>query len=1232
MNKYKILKCMMPVILTAVLLMQSAFLPVTRIQTEAVTPDMSIINESERGHVEAWNPVYGRNITVYADGHVYSQPELMDFTYEDGRPGGVIYCIQPGADISSGDGLEAASFDETYPLLTDTQIENIQRVTGYMDYEVEYQNGQTENNIKALNYYWTYQCLLWYYCGAMTDSDVERTMNANGVGDYLEYVRIQSLMEEYDTIPSYSVDDESAIDRAHTYRLTSNGDGTYSKIIHDTTGMLKNGRMEMVTTDSDKVIITQCNADGTPSESGEYIKLTATSCIDADTPVICSQKKKAEYSPYCMNNILLYNGRDDHQNCLSLGIADYSKVGGYFSVYTEGYGRIVLIKTSSTGKVGGDATLANAVYDVYATCNLTWNGKTYTQGSIVGSIVTDAEGYGCLDRIPIATYLVCERNAPSGFYVDAKAHKAICDEGISFSESSEEAGCKEVVVRSVETPILTDYIISKKTLEHGMKGDLLVPFTNCRFSIYLLSDIPEKEYTRDSKGQYEFSKNAFKGVKPVQQKVTDSTGRAEFKNLYYGSYVIRETEAGDRQHRLIAPYVVTLPVRNGDGTYAGAVTKTLIDDWVTARISMVKYDELTGERIRIGRATYKLKDTTANKYLYLKMYSEKEDKIISTDTFTSDENGEFYFVDEIPAGQYIWEEQDTEAISCYGLSDVEMLIEDGRTLYRPLDAEGKPMSEEYTEADIVNDESGAELYVIKAVDKPHQVSVMKVDENGKTLKGALLGIALPGEKGPLTDEEGKYKLLELPVVKDGTLICDENGKAYVEEAKWLSEETYRVNYYLPTGDYYLVELEPPQGYVSAEPIMFSVGNEVEEVIIQGETKQIDHSNLEIEMTDREIDVQITKKDIVTGEELSGAKLRVTDAGGNPVDEWISSDTPHQIPAHLLQVGKTYTLTEVMAPENYFSANSITFTVNDVPVTQNIVMYDEPAVGRIYILKTGEYLISAEEKETEYGNYLEMKYNQKPLANVEFTVYNQEDVAVDVMVTRQDGRAESSKLPWGDYYLMETRVPDGYVPKADKIPVHVGEDSFVESISEPLGITNQLSTARLHLYKVGEVKRVADGITEIKKEPLQGAVFGLYAGETYRDYEGTTVVNKDSCLGYLITDKAGVATYEGKLPEGSYYYKEVAAPKNYVRSNQIFEFELKLGDSEKTIIELNKDNPIVNYLERDEIVLPEEDPFPETGDKSIYLLISILFAISGFIFLILTTIYLRREKYISSKNN
>ena len=42
----------------------------------------------------------------------------------------------------------------------------------------------------------------------------------------------------------------------------------------------------------------------------------------------------------------------------------------------------------------------------------------------------------------------------------------------------------------------------------------------------------------------------------------------------------------------------------------------------------------------------------------------------------------------------------------------------------------------------------------------------------------------------------------------------------------------------------------------------------------------------------------------------------------------------------LTAGKTYTLTEVIAPKNYKVAESIQFTVKDTGVAQKVVMYDE----------------------------------------------------------------------------------------------------------------------------------------------------------------------------------------------------------------------------------------------------------------------------------------------------
>lgn len=77
---------------------------------------------------------------------------------------------------------------------------------------------------------------------------------------------------------------------------------------------------------------------------------------------------------------------------------------------------------------------------------------------------------------------------------------------------------------------------------------------------------------------------------------------------------------------------------------------------------------------------------------------------------------------------------------------------------------------------------------------------------------------------------------------------------------------------------------------------------------------------------------------MTGEkELSGASLKITDRSGQVIDEWISSDQPHEIDG--LTAGETYTLHEDLAPLGYVKASSIQFTVNKDGQIQKVMMKD-----------------------------------------------------------------------------------------------------------------------------------------------------------------------------------------------------------------------------------------------------------------------------------------------------
>lgn len=152
-------------------------------------------------------------------------------------------------------------------------------------------------------------------------------------------------------------------------------------------------------------------------------------------------------------------------------------------------------------------------------------------------------------------------------------------------------------------------------------------------------------------------------------------------------------------------------------------------------------------------------------------------------------------------------------------------------------------------------------------------------------------------------------------------VYDRDGNEF---AKWTTgEEAHQM--LLAPGDYILKELKAPAKYATAEPVTF--------VVPEDGYKDIQT----VIMYEVPLKISISKRDLITDEMLSGAKLVLRDKGKKIVDEWTSKEEAREFN---LDIGE-YTLTEVTAPKGYEVAEAITFEVQDTRELQNIVMYDAP---------------------------------------------------------------------------------------------------------------------------------------------------------------------------------------------------------------------------------------------------------------------------------------------------
>ena len=166
-------------------------------------------------------------------------------------------------------------------------------------------------------------------------------------------------------------------------------------------------------------------------------------------------------------------------------------------------------------------------------------------------------------------------------------------------------------------------------------------------------------------------------------------------------------------------------------------------------------------------------------------------------------------------------------------------------------------------------------------------------------------------------------------------------------------------------------------------------------------------------------VSLSKTDIATGEELPGATLQVIDSDGNVVEEWVSSDEPHEI---VLDEG-SYTLHEEIAPEGYLVANDVEFEVVSGQVAQKVTMEDDYTK------------VDFEKIDAGTGDLL-------PGASMQL-LDESGNVVAEWVSGDEPHRIE--KLEPGSYTLHEASAPEGYDLAAD-IEFESGSVGEVQTVS------------------------------------------------------------------------------------------------------------------------------------------------------------------------------------------
>ena len=365
-----------------------------------------------------------------------------------------------------------------------------------------------------------------------------------------------------------------------------------------------------------------------------------------------------------------------------------------------------------------------------------------------------------------------------------------------------------------------------------------------------------------------------------------------------------------------------------------------------------------------------------------------------------------------------------------------------------------------------------------------------------------------------------------------TFTVDNNGYAKIDDLK--------------VGNYYLVEKTKLDNYIEKGKIPFSLKQEnqyQESIGIKYHLQNILKKGY----------LEFSKVDSITGKGIPNTIVEIYDINNNLLYTK-ETDKNGKVYIDKLPYGKYY-IKEKEA--NYYYAKSdeiVYFEIKNSNETVKPKMVNKRIMGKVEVTKLGQELNTS-------NNII--SYNNIPLNNFEFYLYNENDELITTLKTNSNGYA-SKELELGKYYLVEKTKLSNYQEDNKKYYFEIKKNGN-EGVNVKLTINNYLKKGNIEFSKEDNITHYGIPNTII---------------EIYNDKNKLLLTKKTDSNGKIIINN---------LPIGKYYIKEKEPNYFYKPTNEIVNFEIKTNELvKKTLtnekitgkLEINKKAENYHFINND----------------------------------------------------